>query len=69
MFYNLKRRHSSNDQRSPLDCERDPSKDGYVCLEFWWLFSSLSVWLKLELMIWPNRFPTSVGDTLRVVEQ
>lgn len=39
MFYNSKRRHGSNGQRSPLDYEKGPSKDGYVCLEFWWLFN------------------------------
>jgi putative transposase len=37
MFYNSKRRHGSNGQRSPLDYEK-ANQNGYVCLEFWWLF-------------------------------
>ena len=41
MFYNSKRRHGSNGQRSPLDYEKAHQK--MVILEFWWLFRDSTV--------------------------
>ncbi|MGR2923047.1 IS3 family transposase [Acinetobacter sp. 1125_18A] len=39
MFYNSKRRHGSNGQRSSVDNGKTHQIDGYMCLKLWRLFS------------------------------